>query len=219
MDTWLRTDEALEAVLSLELVSDSLPKILDNSHYWKWVLISLRNALQGYMVLALKGSNSLNVLTKECAEKWIAAWKNHDSIFPERKLDSFLNLYKKIKKGRKQYEEEIRLGHSHTLKRTRSDLMLMYANSQPFKPRGTQTQSVKMLNDLRNEFIHFLPKGLSLQASGLPQVVEDCVDIIEFLAFKCGNVLWHDGTLKLKTKELVDGIMQQIQEIDKHKPS
>ena len=75
------------------------------------------------------------------------------------------------------------------LYRKPSDRMMMYGHSQPFKPQGTQTESVKMLNHLRNEFIHFLPKGWSLEASGLPQVVKDCVNIIAFLAFECGNVL------------------------------
>lgn len=52
MDNRLDTDEALEAVLSLEMVRDQLLKVEQNLHYWKWVIIALHNALQGYMVLA-----------------------------------------------------------------------------------------------------------------------------------------------------------------------
>jgi hypothetical protein len=181
-DPWLSTYEAVEAVLSLEMVSETLPKVFDNIHYWKWVLIALHNALQGYMVLALARCGSFNILTKKSAEEQMAAETRDDDVLPERKLDHFLNLYKKIKADR---------------------LMMMYVDSQPFKPHGTQTQSVKMLNKLRNEYIHFLPKSWVLGVHGLPRVAGDCIDIIEFLAFDCRNILWHDTHLETKTKDLI----------------
>jgi hypothetical protein len=200
-DLWLSTDECVEAVLSLEMMSDILPKVPNNIHYWKWVLIALHNALQGYMVLALKGTSGLNILKKECAQEWIAALRRDDEVLPERKLDNFLNLYKKIQAGRKLYDEQLKAGH--ILPGKSSDLMMMYVHSQPFKPRGTQTESVRMLNELRNDYIHFLPKGLLLGVHRLPRVVDDCLNIIDFLAFECGNILWHDPNLKTKTKELI----------------
>ena len=147
------------------MVSECLPKVLDNIYYWKWVLIALHNALQGYMVLALGGSGSPNILTKECATERMAAERRDDDVLPAPKLDNFLNLYKKIKAGRKLYDEQLKVGH--ILPRKSSDLMMMNVRSQPFKPHGTQTQSVKMLNKLRNDYIHFSPKGWSLGVHGL----------------------------------------------------
>ena len=208
MKTWLRTEEALEAVISLEMLCEHLPRVIDEPHYWKWVIIALHNALQGFMVLALKGNNGLNVLTKECEKEWIAAFERGDEVLPERKLDNFLNLYKKIKSGRKTYEEHMSTGG--LLHRKPTDRMLMYTVSKPFMPHGTLGQSVKMLHELRNEFIHFLPKGWSLEVSGLPQVVKDCVTIIDFLAFECGNVIWHDEEREAETKELVKKAMAQV---------
>ena len=141
------------------------------------------------MVLALKGSGGLNILTKECAQRWIAAERRDNDVFPERKLDNFLNLYKKIKRAR---------------------LMMMFVDSQPFKPHGTQTESVKMLHKLRNNYIHFLPMGWLLGVHGLPRVAADCLDIIEFLAFECGNMLWHDPHLERKTKDLVAQVKSHL---------
>jgi hypothetical protein len=40
------------------------------------------------------------------------------------------------------------------------------------------------LNALRNEFIHFVPKGLSLGVGGMPRIVGRCCDVIERLAGK-----------------------------------
>jgi hypothetical protein len=208
MNAWLSTDEYLEAVLSLGMVPDSLPKILDNIYYWKWVIIALHMALQGYMVLALKGTNSFSVLEKKCRDEWEAAWERDDDSFPVLRLDNFLSLYKKIKAGRKTYDEQAKTGIR--IYRKPKDLMLMYMHSQPFKPRGTQTKSLKMLNALRNDYIHFRPKGWLLGVHGLPRMVDDCVDIIDFLTFECGNVLWHDESLKTKTRDLIIQIRSHI---------
>jgi hypothetical protein len=187
-DLWLSTDEAAEAVLSLEMVSETLPKVLDNIHYWKWVLIALHNALQGYMVLAL-ARGSFNILTKKSAEKRMAAERRDDDVLPAPKMDYFPSLYKKIQTD---------------------NLMMSSVHSRPFRPRGTQTKSVEMLSKLRNNFIHFLPKVSSLRVRGLPRVAGDCIDIIEFLAFECGNILWHDPDLETKTKDLIAQVKSHL---------
>jgi len=202
--SFLRTDEQKDALCSLQLVSEQLPKVLDNPLNWKWVIIALHNALQGFMVLALKGSDSLNVLSKDSCVEWLAAYDNPDSSLPRLKIDDFMRLYKKIKMGRGTYDKEI-LKES-AVPRKQSDLMLMYSGSVPFKPIGTQSDSVKLLHHLRNDFMHFLPKGWSIDLSGLPKMVNDCVDIIEFLAFECHNVVWNSADLQTEIRQLLDKI-------------
>jgi len=182
MEHWLRTDEEQQAVLALRMASEQLLQVTMNPHHWQWVIIGLHIALQGFMVLALQGSNSLNVLTDECAKEWMAAYERGNGKYPERRLASFLDLYERIK----------------------SDRMKMYLHSQSFRPSSTQDRSVKELNSLRNEFIHFVPKGWSLEVSGLPQIVADCLDVISFLAFECSNIVWHDAELESQTKELIE---------------
>jgi hypothetical protein len=192
-ETWLETDEFQETVLSLQLTSEQLSNLAKtgNLHYWTWVIVCLHNALQGFMVLALRGTNNINVLTKDCAKEWLAAYERGDGQYPEQKLDNFLNLYKKVKSGR----------------------MKMYVNSQPLKPSGMQGRSVKKLNAFRNDFIHFVPKGWSIEVSGLPQIVDDCLNIISFLAFKCGNIFWHEQELETLTKVLLERSRQSISKI------
>jgi len=75
--------------------------------------VSLHNALQGFMCLALQGSDGLRVLKDDVARAWLAA----------------------------------------------------------------QDQ----LNNLRNEFIHFVPKGWSVELAGLPQICANCINVDEFL--------------------------------------
>jgi len=184
MNRWLRTDEYEETKTSLEMVCEQLPKVVDELHKWKWVIISLHNAMQGCMVLALRGGDSLDVMNKEDKEKWLA-YRLKSAPFPIVSLDKFLSLYKKIKKVK---------------------FMKRYTQSQRFKPKGTQTDSVKMLNRLRNQFIHYFPMNLSLEVSGLLAMVQDCIDIIDFLAFECGNILWHDESVETNVRSIIKAI-------------
>jgi len=123
MENWLETDESQEAVLALQLVSEQLSHLESsgNPHYWTWIIIGLHNALQGFMVLALRGNNNINVLTEDCARKWLEAYERKDGKYPDQRLDKFLNLYKKIK----------------------SDRMQMHVNSRHFEPSGTQGRSIR----------------------------------------------------------------------------
>lgn len=188
MENWLRTDEAQEAVLALEMVKERPSKVAEEPYHWKWVILALHSSLQGFMVLALRGSDRLNALTNHSAKQWIEAYRIGDDQLQKPKLDTFLNLYEKIQSGQ----------------------MMIYGISKVFMPTGTQTDSVRRLNRLRNDFTHFLPKGWSLEVSGLPRVVNDCLAIISFLALESRNILWHEEAFEAKTKALIEQIQQEI---------
>ena len=79
--------------------------------------------------------------------------------------------------------------------------MKFYVHSKAFIPMGTQGESIKTLNRLRNEFIHFVPKGWSLDVSGLPHLFLDCFNIIEFLGWECNNIIWHDENAEGRAKQ------------------
>src|SRR3989304_883554 len=158
MEHWLRTDESQQAVLALRVASEHLPRVIANPHHWQWVIIGLHNALQGFMVLALCGTDNLNVFSDEYAKEWKAAYKRGDGKYPEPRLDEFPKLYKKIKSNR----------------------MGMYVSSRPFKPTGTQGESIRRLNCLRDSFLPLAPQGLAAEVRGLSQIVADCLGVISF---------------------------------------
>jgi hypothetical protein len=180
-EKWLRTDETLEAVSALEMVAKSLRNVENDWYQWKWAILALHNGLQGFMVLALRGGNGLNCLRDDIAEKWLRAYRSGGE-YPQEKLDRFLNLYKKIKNAER---------------------MKFYVHSKAFKPSGSQGESIKRLNRLRNEFIHFVPKGWSLEISGLPEIFFDCLNIIEFLGWECGNISWHYEEVEKRAKKVL----------------
>ena len=173
---WLSTNEAGEAVSDFEMFSEQVRRVTADPHRWKWTIMALHSGIQGLMVLALRGSNGLNVLDDKDKERWLD-WYNgrrSDESHPrDLRLAGFRTLYKRIK----------------------GDQMLLYTNSRKFVPRGTQGQSIKILNRLRNEFIHFAPKVWGLELGGLPVIVSDCLEIAGFLAWESGNIVFLEQDL------------------------
>ena len=195
-DEWLKTDEWGETVSDFEMFSEQLQRVIDDPCRWKWTIIALHSGIQGLMVLALTGSNGLNVFRKEDKERWLSRYKgdrSDESPPRDLKLAGFLDLYKRIK----------------------GDKMLMYMNSQKFIPKGTQGRSVKLLNELRNKVIHFTPKIWSLELGGLPDMVSDCLEIAHFLAWESGNIIWHEQDLKERLKATFTSAHKSLSDIEK----
>ena len=190
MAHYLRTDEAEEAVSAIEMVSESVAMAKSDIYRWKWALIALHSGVQGFMVLALRGGNGLAALKDEVAAAWLDAHEKNGP-YPEERLDSYENLYKKVK----------------------SDRMLMYVHSKKFVPVGTQGGSINKLKDLRDEFIHFVPKGWSLEVSGLPALFADCLDFVDCLGWGCGNVLWYDAALESRAKAAITSTRSALNDL------
>ena len=172
-ETAIVTDTFLETISALETTADELQRVRTDPYRWKWVILALHSVLQGMMVLALEGSNGLNVLKPKDKKRWLKAYENDDlSKETEKKpfwMDEFSKLYEKIK----------------------SDAMILYMNSKKFTPQGTQEQSVTALNRLRNRFIHFIPSTFILALKGLPEMTLDCLSIARFLARDSNNIGWQ----------------------------
>lgn len=177
MPHYLRTDVANEAVSALEIVSESVTNAKSDTYRWKWAVVALHNSVQGFMVLSLHGGNGLAALEDTVAAEWLVAYRNNGP-YPKERLDGYENLYKKVK----------------------GDRMMIYCHSKKFVPAGTQGRSIKRLKRLRDEFIHFVPKGWCLEVSGLPALFTDCLDFIDFLGWDCGNVIWHDAALESRAR-------------------
>jgi hypothetical protein len=173
----LRTNEHEEAVRSLEFAESQARSIASDGYHWKWVLISLHNAAQGFMVLALWNGNGLLAMPPKLAEQWLAAHEA-GTPYPKDKLDRFLNLYAKVK----------------------DDANFHYRGSVAFRPGSSHDASFKYLNDFRNEFIHFTPKGWSLLLPGLPAVALDVLSLIEHLGWRSSSILWHERSLQVRAK-------------------
>ncbi|PPC93068.1 MAG: hypothetical protein CTY33_09460 [Methylotenera sp.] len=188
---WFETDEIEEAVSALEVLAKWTEILVFDISYWKWVILVTHNAMQGFMVIALRGSDRLRPLRDDVAKKWLEAHQN-GTDYPVEKLDNFSNLYKKIK----------------------SDLMLFFVHSKKFVSSSSQDTSVRRLNSFRDDFIHFLPQSWSIEVSGMPKICADCLNIIHFLGWESGNVTWYEQGKRIRAEKAIATIRENLATIE-----
>jgi len=189
---YLRTDEETEAANAMRMASKFASELKDDLHLWRWVVIALHNAAQGIMVLSLRHGNGLLALSDESYAAWMLAYEKKETPPPE-KLDSYLNLYKKVK-----HKEIGQIG----------------GNSR-FVPTGAEGGDIKRLNSFRNEFIHFTPKGWSLEVDGLPRICLATARLISFLALETTNIFWHSAEARLSLLESHAAFVNSMHNLDK----
>lgn len=68
----------------------------------------------------------------------------------------------------------------------------------PFTPGLTHDRSMARLNDFRNEFIHFTPKGWALQLAGLPTSCLDGLCIIGYFGWETTSITWYKSPHALR---------------------
>ena len=189
---YLETNTHAEAVRSLEFAAIQAKTIANDLYAWKWVLISLHNAAQSIMVLAMWNGNGLLSMSEKDAQKWLIAYRD-GTTYPKIYLDTFLNLYEKCKKPEN----------------------FGYCGSVPFSATTNHNLSFTELNKFRNEFIHFTPKGWSLETLGLPSLVKDVLALIEFFGWHSLAILWYEEELRVRAQIACDSISQTMIELEK----
>lgn len=192
MSEYLRTNHWTDAVMSLETAREFCATVTVDAHRWKWVLIAVHSAVQGFMALALEQGNALLVMKDQVAAKWLKAHAS-GAPYPEEQMDFFLSLYEKVK----------------------SDEVCRYAESRRFVPGASHDSSMKKLNELRNGFVHFSPKVWSIELAGLPSICLDCLDVAHFLAWESGTIIWHDGELSRRAQAALAILRAQLSAISK----
>ena len=80
---------------SLDEAISCLKRVGKNPFIWKYAIISIHNALQCYMSIALRGSSGTATWKKNHAKKWLEAYDNNKEL-PSVQLDFFMKLYDKL---------------------------------------------------------------------------------------------------------------------------
>ena len=94
--------------------------------------------------------------------------------------------------------------------------MLCYGHSKKFIAKPDHNWAVKKLNEFRNEFVHFVPKGWSLETLGLPEICLNCLEIIEFLIWESGNIVFHKENQQLRAMsslKIAKSVLSEIRKI------
>jgi hypothetical protein len=188
----ISTDTEHEAIGSLEALADFLEDVETDPDHWKWAIIALHNAVQGFMVLALNGSQSWGALRDEdialkCKAE-VDFWKAKaagDDVAAEAannimlwnppkkpaKLAQFLDLYKRIKRQEWPMDQGM--------------------SSKVYPKRKTDDRCMQDLNRVRNEYAHFIPGGRNYLLSQFPAMTATGLHIISYLVNDSGNIYFH----------------------------
>ena len=189
---YLITSHWTDAVVSLEAAQEFCAGVTVDAHRWKWVLMAVHSAVQGFMALALEQGNALAVMKDQVAAKWLKAHES-EAPYPEEQMDFFLSLYEKVK----------------------SDQVCRYVDSKRFIPGASHDLSMKKLNELRNGFVHFSPKVWSIELAGLPSICLDCLDVVQFLGWNSGTIIWHDAELSRRAETALAVLRAELSAISK----
>jgi hypothetical protein len=164
-EVWLQTSRVEEFIDALERSAAFAQQLRNDPKSWKWLIISLHSAVQGACVCALRGhdTSGLNLLADEDRKAWLKWHKerfvNKETEPPrKRRLASLIRLFARVRD--KEFIRE-------------PDTLIINKDA---------AHDVVLLNELRNDFVHFHLGGWSLNLQGMPRVVHHVCEIIEHLA-------------------------------------
>jgi len=201
----IETDTEENALDSLEMSAEFLSRS-DMKHQWKWVSIALFNALYGFCIAAIRGTNPDRVLKSvKC--------KSCKKIFAPNDIQT--NRYKCPHCTNPiplKFDEIQLIGFSEAFERVQEDrLMRQFVFSKTLTFSDDQKKSVEALRKrYRNEFEHLKPYSWVFPEKDI-KIVSDVIDVIEKLVLESGNIAHHlekDGIERFtKAIEKIKGVM------------
>ncbi|CUH46481.1 hypothetical protein [Ruegeria atlantica] len=159
-ENYLSTDEAHDVLISLSEVLHQMERVVSgNIHCWKWAAIAMASAVNGALTCHLSGTMQVGALTEDDAIATMDALQNgsHDELPKRPKLANPHELLKRARREDKRFE--------------RAGCVLEFS--------AEQKRAFKRLFEIRNDFSHFEPKGWSIEVSGMPSIMLNCLKIIE----------------------------------------
>jgi hypothetical protein len=94
MSDYVRFNRLSDAKASIDEFCYCLARTSDDEKAWKYAIISIHNALQGYICISLRNGNSFQTWNERHLTKWLEAYHN-DKELPNTKLDYFMELFDK----------------------------------------------------------------------------------------------------------------------------
>lgn len=176
-EEYFHIDEKSNAVDYLHRAAQFSRETITDDFAWKWFMISLHSALYNFMLLAIQRTDLSGI------------WVEPEICTPDgyvddnkNKLVSFLQAYQRIQEDRRMHP---------------------FVNSRTFQAEERHNSAVRQLNDkLRNEFMHFHPKGWSIQKAYMAEIVPPIIEIIDFLISRSGNIHLDEEDVQQVTSDI-----------------
>lgn len=163
-------------------------EILDDGTLWKWVSISITNALYGTMLAALMNGDQANVMATDRVRK--KACKDFDEL---QKAGRVERHFRTIATDKRVYiddrvRERIRLrkvkiiSFKEALARIQDPKRMKWRHQECLKiSKPDEAKILKVRQTFRNNFEHFPPGEWGIDVGGFPDLCFPVIDSIEFL--------------------------------------
>ena len=201
-ETILQTDELDNAI-------DYLKKAVyynnnrEDSHWFKWSMISLHGALYGFGVCAIKGINTERVLEMKLGNKKFEQKKKEIVEFYKNELGFGVGDGTILDNTAKYILSQL-LSIKDVLDKCQNEsYMQQRLDSKILKLTQPQKVAIYKMIDYRNDFAHFKPKFPSVITKSEEWIIKEVVSVIEFLALESENVVYRGIHNKEEVEKLI----------------
>ncbi len=170
----------------------------DDPYRWKWIAICLTDALYGFMICALEGSNFERVVDMERMKL-----KDKKRLEELRDLDGEAYFeYRRIIEDYIHSQNAHLISFNEALDRVQIPrYMELDCFSKPIKCDPDEVAHIKQLRRaFRNQFIHFMPKSWWIEQRYFLPLVKDTLAVTERLFSSC-NLSIHERERLDKAKD------------------
>lgn len=194
-ELYIQTDEAEDVAGSIRHALRCADFVSEDPQTWKWGILALHSALQGACVCHLTTTAApVGAVTKRNAIEWLRylneSGRDQNTKPPKTELMRLPDLLKAVRK---------------------QGAAGGFANSAPIEISDSELGLLTHIHsEIRNQFVHFAPRGWSIEMSGVPQIAQIIARIIKDID-DCGWAFRHlDSTKKnamiLDLKHLTEAV-------------
>ncbi len=225
-----------QTVDALELTLDHLRRAPGRPLSWKWVVVGMHAALHGSFGLALRRTEGAQLLPRwQERQYWERVDRERANLKPEAPTYSRPVRHEwrqhwvrsTSTKGRRLYSRKVRstrMSRPREVERRVDQFLDLFKKTQkahrmshfggvPLKPTPAQKRSVKNLNRIRNDLIHFSDTTLVTDVRPLLTDVTDGLAIVETLLTRTQNMAVGDPINTIIDPDLADRARQVIDDL------
>lgn len=185
---YVRTDTAEDLASTLEIAVEFLARSRADDRYWKWLVYAIHAAAQSTAALALEGGDGFLVQKPNVMKKMLAAHES-DGAPVQPHMDNFLRLIEKsLVKGNLRPSAEPLFDELHI-------------------------KSLRTLDDLRDEFIHFNVKSWSIEKLLIVECASKALEFVQHYTCITPAILWRDESHQRRINHATGALIQELQEV------
>ncbi|MEM1236481.1 MAG: hypothetical protein AAGI10_05870 [Pseudomonadota bacterium] len=170
----LETNEFEDVIHSLIIVKDAVQKTQNAPLFWKVAIIHTHAALQGSCVCLLTRTDGTGAMTQKVEKDM---WEKYYGV-----TEGVSNL----DRPEIRYPTPRVADLGDLLKRLPKDIRPSIPSEVPRKKPWNAETDLRLLINLRNEFMHFPPQGWTIEVSGMPRVLRHAIELAKKAAFHQG---------------------------------